>query len=155
MLDVDNVVDEVAALIETEAGAEDVAVTISHAADLPRIRGDAIQLQKVILNLVSNSMEAMRDGQGEERELRIATAAQAGHGVRIAVTDTGPGIPEALQERIFEPFVTTKDEHVGLGLPTSRAIVNAHGGSLGYERGPSGETSLVITLPACEENPGQ
>lgn len=150
-LDVNEVVGDLLPLIEAAASAEGVTVTADYAPNLPAIRGDAIQLQKVVLNLVHNSIDAMRENPADARRLRIATAPSSGPGVRISVTDCGPGIPDTLQASVFDPFVTTKDEHVGLGLSMSRAIVRAHGGSLEHERGPGRETSFVLTLPANDE----
>lgn len=102
---------------------------------------DKGQLQQVLLNLLHNGAEAMGGG----GELRVALHRGAEH-AEIHVEDHGPGIPPDVQRRLFDPFFTTKDEGTGLGLPISRRIVEAHGGTITYRTGPAG-TTFIVTLP--------
>jgi signal transduction histidine kinase len=98
---------------------------------LPRVQGDRVQLQQVMLNLIVNAIQAM-SGIGEgPRELQLSIdAVRSEGGVRVAVRDTGPGLsPESLS-RLFEPFYTTKSEGMGIGLSICRSIIEAHGGRL-------------------------
>ena len=120
---------EVIALTRTEATNNSVSVRTQLAEGLPRVQGDRVQLQQVLLNLIINAIEAMRDIGEEERELLISTRNEP-YGVSVGVRDTGPGLsPESLS-RLFEPFYTTKPEGMGMGLSICRSIIEAHGGRL-------------------------
>jgi signal transduction histidine kinase/PAS domain-containing protein len=122
---------EVIALTRTEAANNSVSVRTQFAEGLPRVQGDRVQLQQVMLNLVVNAIQAM-SGIGEgARELVISIdAVPAEGGVRVGVRDTGPGLsPESLS-RLFEPFYTTKPEGMGMGLTICHSIIEAHGGGL-------------------------
>lgn len=108
---------------------------------------DKVQIQQVLLNLIRNAVEAM-EGQAQ-RGLRIA-ATSAGDQIEISVTDTGPGLPDTVRARLFQPFVTTKPSGMGVGLSVCRTIVEAHGGELRGESGANGGTVFRITLPRAK-----
>jgi signal transduction histidine kinase len=120
---------EVIALTRTEAANNSVSVRTQLAEGLPPIQGDRVQLQQVLLNLIVNAIEAMRDVGEEERELLISTRNQP-DGVSVEVRDSGPGFAPAALERVFEPFYTTKPEGMGMGLSIYHSIIEAHGGRL-------------------------
>jgi two-component system sensor kinase FixL len=105
---------------------------------------DKIQIQQVLLNLMRNAVEAMAGS--ERRELSITTR-RAGERVEIGVADTGPGLPDTVRERLFQPFVTTKADGMGVGLSVCRAIVEAHGGEMRAETAPGGGTAFIFTVP--------
>jgi signal transduction histidine kinase len=128
---IDDAILEVIALTRAEAANNSVSVRTQFAEGLPRVQGDRVQLQQVMLNLIVNAIQAM-NGIGEgARELQISIdAVPSEGGVRVGVQDTGPGLsPESLS-RLFEPFYTTKPEGVGIGLTICRSIIEAHGGQL-------------------------
>jgi signal transduction histidine kinase len=128
---IDDAILEVIALTRTEAVNNSVSVRTQFAEGLPRVQGDRVQLQQVMLNLIVNAIQAM-SGIGEgPRELQISVdAVPSEGGVRVGVRDTGPGLsPESLP-RLFEPFYTTKPEGMGMGLSICRSIIEAHRGRL-------------------------
>ncbi|HET7458433.1 MAG TPA: ATP-binding protein [Gemmatimonadaceae bacterium] len=159
-LDLNALVERTLRLRNYQLTSSNLQVELSLADDLPPVVGDARQLQQVVLNLVTNSIQAMMpSGAGTLRvTTRVAaaaanarpSAATAGPRVELEVVDTGPGIPPAARAHIFEPFFTTKPEGegTGLGLSVSYGIVTAHGGTIRLaETSPRG-TRFVVTLPA-------
>ncbi|MBK6558167.1 MAG: PAS domain S-box protein [Comamonadaceae bacterium] len=115
--------------------------------DLPPVVGDRNQLQQVLLNLVLNACDAM-EGQATDRRLTVRTRQSAQGRVEVSVADHGPGIPEADLDRLFDPFVTTKAQGLGLGLTICRSIVEAHGGRLWATNPAQGGATLHCELPA-------
>lgn len=137
---------EVIALTRTEATNNSVSVRTQLAEGLPSVQGDRVQLQQVLINLIINAIEAMRDVGKEERELLISTRNEP-DGVSVEVRDSGPGFtPEAL-DRVFEAFYTTKPGGLGLGLSICRSIVEAHGGRLWAEANEPRGALFQFTLP--------
>jgi C4-dicarboxylate-specific signal transduction histidine kinase len=120
---------EVIALTRAEAANNSVSVRTQLAEGLPRVQGDRVQLQQVLINLIINAIEAMRDVGEEERELLISSRNEP-EGVSIEVRDSGPGLVPAALERVFEAFYTTKSDGLGLGLSICRSIIEAHNGRL-------------------------
>jgi PAS domain S-box-containing protein len=128
-VEINDAILEVIALTRTEAANNSVSVRTQLAEGLPRVQGDRVQLQQVLLNLIINAIEAMRDVGEEERELLISTRNQP-DGVFVEVRDSGPGFAPAVLERVFEAFYTTKAGGLGLGLSICRSIIEAHNGRL-------------------------
>ena len=124
-----------------------VTTTCRLAADLSTVRGDRVQLQQVLLNLIANACEAMMDAEPRNRALTITTAVGDNRTVQINVTDSGSGIDANMQARLFEPFVTTKTQGLGLGLPICNSIVAAHGGYMKAINNPDGGATFLVTLP--------
>jgi two-component system sensor kinase FixL len=114
---------------------------------LPLVRGDAIQLQQVILNLALNAEDAMANGAGEPKRLTVETTERRPGTVEVCVRDTGVGVKESDLEGIFKPFVTTKTSGLGIGLSISRSIVEAHRGTIRAERNPDRGLSVRVELP--------
>jgi len=133
-------------LLRSEVTRHSISVRAELAADLPQVRGDRVQLQQVVINLVMNGIEAMRSFAHPPRELFIKSARNH-KGVLIQVQDSGEGLDPLQAEQIFEPFFTTKPEGIGMGLSISRSILESHGGRLRTESGLTG-ASFEFTLPA-------
>jgi signal transduction histidine kinase len=150
-LDINDVVAEVAQLVRNDVVLRKVPMTVDLASDLPGIRGDRIQLQQVVLNMVLNGLEAMLEPDGRDRALAIRTAREGDAAVMITVEDSGVGIDVDDVERLFEPLYTTKPEGLGMGLAIARTIVHAHGGQLRASNNASGGATFGFTLPVCGE----
>jgi signal transduction histidine kinase len=147
-LDVNEIVDDVFELAHFECASRGVKIERELEASLPAVRGDRVQLQQVILNLIVNACDAMRNCELKDRTICLATS-QADDGmVLVSITDCGHGIPAELGDRLFDPFFTTKEQGLGLGLTICRSIVAAHGGKLWAANNvPSGAT-FHLSLPA-------
>lgn len=145
-LDVNLAIADVWNLVEADAHAEGIIAVVHYEPGLPTVRGDALQLQQVLLNLTRNSVDAMKDELPARGMLTVATSLGPDNGVRISVADTGPGVSGTMGENIFHPFVTTKGDGLGVGLSISRSIVQAYGGTLHYEDNPEGGAIFMIDL---------
>lgn len=150
-LAINEVVDNVLNLIEADARAEGITVTTEYAPDIPPIRGDAVQLQQVLLNLTRNAVDSMRGGIQKAEGIRIRTGRIDHATVRVIVIDHGHGVSPQLAASVFHPFVTTKREGLGVGLAVSRTIVQAHGGELDYRPNPEGGSIFGFSLPIAQE----
>jgi signal transduction histidine kinase len=150
LLDVNEVVREVARLIENDALLQSTSVALDLAAALPKVRGDRVQIQQVLLNLLMNGLQAVADLPLHRRRLVVRTASADG-GFEVTVRDTGEGIAEEDLRRIFEPFFTTKGEGLGIGLSISQSIVEAHGGRIWAENDPDGGGIFRVRLPAAPD----
>jgi two-component system, LuxR family, sensor kinase FixL len=148
---VNDVIRDAMSLVEADTNAERITIEVRYAPGLPKVYGNAVQLQQVLLNLTRNAVDAMRDSMRRERRLLIETG--GGERVWFSVTDTGPGVSPRLAEGIFHPFVTTKRDGLGVGLAISRTIVQDHGGEIAYTGGLKGGAVFTVTLPALEEDP--
>jgi len=151
-VDFNALVTKVADMIRGEAAERDIELALALDPALPHIHGDRVQLQQVVLNLVRNAMEAVAAG-SEFRRVMLTTQTGEGRSIRIAVSDSGIGIPEHARAHIFEPFYTTKRQGTGMGLAVSRRIVEAHGGRLYASRSCLGGAQLALELPITKEEP--
>ncbi len=144
-LDLDVLIRSLLSFIQPELRKGEVKVDLELASGLPTVWVHGIQLEQVLLNLTRNAIEAMQDNRGE-RLLHIS-AYQQGGAVYIEVSDNGHGIDEALQEKLFTPFVTTKQQGMGLGLSISQGIIESHGGQMKLESTTGEGTRFTIMLP--------
>lgn len=142
-VDVNQVVTDVVRFVEYQTNANSIDIEIIQAS-VPRVSGDPIQLQQVVLNLVQNAIHAVS---GTEHPEIVIEIDHAGKAVTIAVRDRGPGVTGEELERIFEPFYTTKSSGIGIGLPISQSIVEGHGGRLIAANRPCGGMEFRIELP--------
>jgi PAS domain S-box-containing protein len=148
-VEINDAILEVIALTRAEAANNSVSVQTQLAEGLPRVQGDRVQLQQVLLNLIINAIEAMREVGAEERELLIGTRNEP-DGVSVEVRDSGPGFASAALERVFEAFHTTKPGGLGLGLSICRSIIEAHNGRLWASPNVARGASFQFALPAIE-----
>jgi signal transduction histidine kinase len=146
-LDVNDLVAEVAGLVSSEVAHRHVSLRLELAPRLPRVRGDRVQLQQVVLNLVLNGLDAMQESVAGGRTLVLRTAEESSAAVRVAARDFGAGIDAADLDHIFQAFYTTKTDGLGMGLAIARSIVDAHGGRLEAENNPDGGATFSFTLP--------
>lgn len=149
--DLRKLIEEASALALVGAKESGVRVSFSFDPRAALVLVDRIQIQQVILNLMRNAVEAMQEAGSARKELRISTSALDSEMVEVMVTDTGPGIAPDIMARLFQPFVTSKPQGMGVGLSISRTIVEAHGGTLSAEPAIGGGTIFRMTLRAVDE----
>jgi two-component system sensor kinase FixL len=147
-LDLNLLAGEVVTLVRPDAELRRVRLALETDPSLPPVQGDRVQLQQVLLNLVLNAMDALKDNPPASRLVTVGTR-PAGERVEVAVSDTGHGISAENLPRLFEPFFTSKPNGLGLGLVISRSIIEAHGGKLWAENNPDGGATFHITLPVA------
>jgi PAS domain S-box-containing protein len=149
LIDVNEIIREMIVLLGSDATRYDVSIQTELAKDLPQVMGDRVQMQQVLMNLMTNSIDAMKDLDGT-RELIISSQAEDGQ-LMISVSDTGVGLPPKQADQIFDAFFTTKPQGTGMGLRISRSIVESHGGRLwAADNSPRG-ASFHLTLPIKAE----
>lgn len=146
-LEFNTVVREVLDLARSDLIGRNVAVNTDLSHDLPTVRGDKVQLQQLLLNLVMNACDAMDTVERSSRILTLSTATEVNGTVRVSIIDRGRGISPNLALRVFEPFFTTKEQGLGLGLSICRTIVAAHNGRLEVSNNPEGGAIFSVTLP--------
>lgn len=144
----DELVRDVMELAHAELITRRVTATTTVEPNLPPLLGDRVQMQQLLLNLILNACEAMSSTVSGDRALSLSAFADEAGNTCFDVRDSGPGIPPALIDRLFEPFVTTKAEGLGLGLSISRAIVVAHGGRVWAENNPTRGATVHCVLPS-------
>jgi len=151
-LDCNELARDLLTFLHDEATRHGIGMRTDFDPNLPPVEGDRVQLQQVLLNLVVNSMEALRRPADGPREILLATARHGADQIAVRVEDSGTGLSAADTERIFEPFFTTKPQGIGMGLAISRSIIESHGGRLWAKPRPAGGAILQFTLPAlpCE-----
>jgi PAS domain S-box-containing protein len=148
LVDVNDVVREMIVLLRSEATRYSISVLTELASDLPQVMGDRVQLQQVLMNLLLNGMDAMKDVD-TTRDLIINSQAGTNEQVMVSVSDTGVGLPPQQAEQIFNAFFTTKPYGTGMGLRISRSIIELHGGRLWAANNSPRGASFCFTLPAA------
>ena len=139
-------IEEAGALALVGSREQGVRSVFDFSSGVDEVVADRVQIQQVLINLMRNAMEAMRES--DRRELIVRTGRDEA-GVVIEVADTGPGIADDIAGRLFEPFVTSKVDGMGIGLSISRRIVEAHGGSISASSNEAGGATFRVSLPAA------
>ncbi|HKW38506.1 MAG TPA: MASE1 domain-containing protein [Burkholderiales bacterium] len=151
LLDANDLVREALDLAHGDLVTRNVAVAVDLSPHFLALKGDRVQIEQVLLNLLVNACEAMSENRSGERQLTIRTQTTREGAVQISVVDRGPGIPPEDEPRLFEPFFTTKPQGLGLGLSISRSIVTAHGGRLWGVNNPASGATFHMVLPGHGE----
>ena len=149
-IDLNELVTNVARVVRPDAVGYSCEVETSLARDLPPIEGDPVQIQQVLVNLVSNAFDAMRQTPVSQRKVEISTADSGDGEVRLSVRDHGTGIGPEVRERLFDQFFTTKEHGLGMGLAIVRSIVESHGGKIDAENVADGGARFHFTLPVIK-----
>src|SRR6266436_5075012 len=150
LVDVNEVIREMIVLLRSEATRHSISVQTELASDLPQVMGDRVQLQQVLMNLLLNGIDAMKDVDTTRELIINSLPAKNGH-VMVSISDTGVGLPAQQAEQIFDAFFTTKPHGTGMGLRISRSIIESHGGRLWAADNTPRGASFCFTLPAKAE----
>ena len=143
---------EIVLLVHSDAVLRNMRISVDVSPDLPHARGDKVQLQQVLLNLLLNAFDAMKDCVAEEREVLVRLAMDGGHRIRTSIRDCGTGMTVDKLENIFQPFYTTKRDGLGMGLSISRSIIEAHGGRLWAENNEDRGATFYFTIPVAKSD---
>jgi C4-dicarboxylate-specific signal transduction histidine kinase len=149
---VQEVIDRALSLVQEQLRLRQISITLDFLPESPVVLGNAIQLEQVFINLLTNARDALEVS--ERKEVQIACS--VGEDVVVVFRDTGPGIPDGLEQRIFDPFFTTKDvgSGTGLGLSITYGIVQEHGGEITVENRPGEGAAFTIALPRAHDGSG-
>ena len=150
-INLNELVTKVVHVVRPDAVAHSCEIETSLAKDLPLIEVDPIQIQQVLVNLVSNALDAMRQTLPDRRKVEISTAGNGENEVRLSVRDHGTGISNEVHERLFDHFFTTKAQGLGMGLAIVRSIVESHGGKIQTENVTDGGARFYFTLPVTKK----
>jgi|HubBroStandDraft_2_1064218.scaffolds.fasta_scaffold38536_2 PAS domain S-box-containing protein len=145
LLDVNEIIQEMIILLHDKTDLNSISIRTELASDLPLVTADRVQLQQVLMNLILNGIEAMKDAKGE---LSITSKRVDDGQLLVSVSDSGIGLPGGEADRIFEAFFTTKAQGTGMGLSISRRIIESHGGSLWASANPGRGATFQFTLPS-------
>jgi signal transduction histidine kinase len=150
LADANELIRETVALLQNEANRYSVSIRTDLNSDLPKVMADSVLVQQVMMNLIMNSIDAMKDVD-QTRELAIRSRQAEDQQLVISVTDTGVGLPPQQAEQIFNAFFTTKAYGTGMGLRISRSIIESHGGRLWAANNSPRGASFCFTLPTKVE----
>ena len=151
VLDSGAVVMEVVSLLQSEALIRKIQLRADVEPSLPLILGDRIQLQQCVMNLVVNALEATELAQSEKREVVLRCASENNGWLSISVRDSGRGIDKSVQEKLFDPFISTKPNGMGMGLLVTQSIINGHGGRVWGSSNPDVGSTFAFTIPTIRK----
>lgn len=149
LIDINKLVDEVAMIAEIDTRHHNCRLILKFTPSLPKVIGDEVQIQQVILNLIRNAIDGLTDK--SEKEINVETKRKDDNSVEISITDYGHGISELDAGNIFEAFYSTKDSGLGMGLTICKNIIDSHGGKIGFTSDDTGRTTFYFTLPVEDE----
>jgi PAS domain S-box-containing protein len=149
-VDLESVIDEVMTLIHSDAVLHNVQLSFKHSSELPRARGDRVQLQQVILNLLLNAFDAVKDCPAHDRQVVVRAKREGAGMLKVMVRDRGTGLIDGTLDKIFQPFYTTRRDGLGMGLAICRSIIEAHGGRLWAENNLDRGATFCFTVPVIE-----
>jgi PAS domain S-box-containing protein len=145
--DINAVIGAAIHLLDSESMFQNILVSKDLKSGIPALYGDPIQIQQVIINLLTNAIDAMKDRPEDSRRVFLSTRSDRDKGITVTVIDSGPGLTTDQIETVFNPFYTTKTEGMGLGLLVCQLIIEAHGGHIQVENGPDGGAMFSFILP--------
>jgi two-component system sensor kinase FixL len=151
LVDINEIINQVVGFLHGDIVNRNVTVAQEFTPTLPLVLGDRTQLQQVLLNLLLNAFDAVSGRCMPERRIMVLTAMESAEMIRVAVRDTGTGIPPEKLNQLFYPFFTTKAQGLGMGLSVSRSIIESHGGRLWAENNPDQGATFSFTLPVMEQ----
>jgi len=150
-VDINKIIQETLSLVNTDFVVNYISLTLDLFEDLPSVLGDYIQLQQVILNLILNAVEAMKGVEKDSRKLVVRTRCDDSSTVTVSVQDSGIGMDSGENDNVFNPFFTTKQDGLGMGLSINRTIIEAHAGWIRASQNPEGGAIFSFGLPVYKE----
>ncbi|MDH3556444.1 MAG: ATP-binding protein [Deltaproteobacteria bacterium] len=147
-IEINSIINDVIGFINSEVVLRNASITLDLYPIVPVVQGDSVQIQQVLINLLTNALDAVEDQPIEARTLTISTRPENSNGIIVSISDSGGGIPPDTIEAIFSPFHTTKSTGMGLGLSICKSIIEAHGGKIWVENNPDGGAIFSLILPA-------
>ncbi len=150
-VDLESVIAEVMTLVHSDAVLQNVQIAFERKSDLPRVQGDRVQLQQVILNLLVNAFDAVKDCPARDRQVIVRVVEEGARMLKATVRDRGVGLSGDALDKVFQPFYTTRRDGLGMGLAICRSIVEAHGGRLWAESNPDRGVTFCFTVPLYDD----
>ncbi len=146
-VEINSIINDVIGLINSELVLRNASITLDLDPGVPVVDGDSIQIQQVLINLLTNAMDAMNDKPVDARTIAISTRSEDSNEIIVSISDSGGGIPSGTIKAIFSPFHTTKSTGMGLGLSICKSIIEAHGGKIYAQNNPDGGAMFSLILP--------
>ncbi len=150
-LEINSIINDVIGLLNSEIVLRKASVALDLHPIAPVVHGDSIQIQQVLINLLTNALDAVDDESVKTRKIIISTKSENSNHTMVSISDSGSGIPTDRIQAIFEPFYTTKSKGIGLGLVICKSIIEAHGGTIWVDNNPGGGAIFSFTLPTSSQ----
>jgi PAS domain S-box-containing protein len=153
-VDLDNLIEDVMMLVRSDAVLHNVQISFEASSDLPPVRGDRVQLQQVVLNLLVNAFDAVKNCPVPDRQVIVRVEREGARMLKVTVRDRGTGLSGDALDKIFQPFYTTRQDGLGMGLAICRSIIEAHGGRLWVENNPDRGATFCFTVAVEQRDEG-